>query len=187
MEVVVGGDHVRETFDPLPYTHWGLIANFRDHDACDEIGKYVVKRKKDAMPRDILFAMMSNYSRSATATHKVVLAKGPDDLKLMSVEQLGRIRATESVDILIEALGGTSVESTVKMSESNLARVHLIIRTDPADSPRIQVRGLERRLEEALDRQLCAPPGIDGPAVAASPSIVLGGAEEPDMEVVIVR
>ena len=50
----------------------------------------------------------------------------------------------------IEALGGTSVESTVKMSESNLARVHLIIRTDPADSPRIQVRGLERRLEEAV-------------------------------------
>ena len=53
-------------------------------------------------------------------------------------------------DILMEALGGTAVESTVKMSESNLARVHLIIRTDPEASPRIQIRGLERRLEDAV-------------------------------------
>ena len=38
--------------------------------------------------------------------------------------------------ILVDSLGGSSVESDVQMSESKLARAHLIVRTDPEKPPR---------------------------------------------------
>jgi glutamate dehydrogenase len=52
--------------------------------------------------------------------------------------------------ILVDSLGGSSVESDVQMSESKLARAHLIVRTDPEKPPRPNIRSLELQIEEAI-------------------------------------
>jgi glutamate dehydrogenase len=46
--------------------------------------------------------------------------------------------------ILMEAFSGTSVDSSVQIGDSPLARVHLIVRTAPGDRPRISIREIEQ-------------------------------------------
>jgi glutamate dehydrogenase len=53
-------------------------------------------------------------------------------------------------DILREGLRGISVESNIQMSESRLARVHIIIRSDPEDLPRVHLVALEKQIVEAV-------------------------------------
>ena len=48
--------------------------------------------------------------------------------------------------ILEEALGGTGTEFTVRLSESVLARLYLVIRVDPQRPPSYDIADLERRL-----------------------------------------
>jgi glutamate dehydrogenase len=52
--------------------------------------------------------------------------------------------------IVSEALGGIEVESQVQLSESLLARVYLLVRTDPADARKVDFGALEQRIEEAV-------------------------------------
>jgi len=52
--------------------------------------------------------------------------------------------------IVVDALGGIEVESQVQLSESQLARVYLLVRTDPADTRRADVARLEERIAEAV-------------------------------------
>ena len=53
-------------------------------------------------------------------------------------------------DILSAELNGTQVESEVQMSESKLARVHFIVRTDPENPPRVRLAALEKTISEAV-------------------------------------
>ena len=53
-------------------------------------------------------------------------------------------------EILLDAFRGVSIESAVEMSESNLARVHFIVRTPQGTVPRIQVAAVERRIADAV-------------------------------------
>jgi glutamate dehydrogenase len=48
-----------------------------------------------------------------------------------------------------EAFGGTAIESTVQLSESVLARVHLIVRTPP-DAGDVDIGAIERRIAAAV-------------------------------------
>jgi glutamate dehydrogenase len=48
-----------------------------------------------------------------------------------------------------EAFGGTGIESTVQLSESVLARVHLIVRTPP-DAPEVDTAAVERKFAAAV-------------------------------------
>ena len=52
--------------------------------------------------------------------------------------------------IVMEAVGGIEVESQVQLSESLLARVYLLVRTDPADARKADLASLESRIEEAV-------------------------------------
>lgn len=53
-------------------------------------------------------------------------------------------------DILREYLHGKSVESSVQLSESKLARVHIIVRTTPWQFPQFDQREIERQLVLAV-------------------------------------
>ena len=53
-------------------------------------------------------------------------------------------------DILGSALNGTQIESDVQMSESRLARVHIIVRTDPDNPPRVRLASLEKLIAQAV-------------------------------------
>jgi glutamate dehydrogenase len=53
-------------------------------------------------------------------------------------------------EILLDAFVGVGIESAVEMSESNLARVHFIVRTPQGTVPRIQVGAVERRIADAV-------------------------------------
>jgi glutamate dehydrogenase len=52
--------------------------------------------------------------------------------------------------LLTDALGGISVDSAVQISESALARVHIIVRTSEGARPRISVEKVEQRLAEIV-------------------------------------
>ena len=52
--------------------------------------------------------------------------------------------------IVMDALGGIEVESQVQLSESQLARVYLLVRTNPGDTRRADVARLEERIAEAV-------------------------------------
>jgi len=49
-------------------------------------------------------------------------------------------------DILKTALEGVSVESSVQISDSALARVHIVIHTAPGDRPRISMQKIEQQI-----------------------------------------
>jgi len=51
--------------------------------------------------------------------------------------------------ILLEALGGESVELIARVSESVLARLHVVVRTDPALAREYDVAAIEARLADA--------------------------------------
>ena len=53
-------------------------------------------------------------------------------------------------DILQETFDGTSVESTPLLSESVLARVYIIVRTEPGAQPRFNIRSIEKRITAAV-------------------------------------
>ncbi|MBT8136871.1 MAG: NAD-glutamate dehydrogenase [Gammaproteobacteria bacterium] len=53
-------------------------------------------------------------------------------------------------DLLQNGFGGVSVESSVFMSESNLARLHVIVRTPPDSKPAAEVRTIERRIADVV-------------------------------------
>ncbi len=53
-------------------------------------------------------------------------------------------------EILQDTFNGTSVESTPLLSESVLARVYLIVRTEPGARPRFNIRSIEKRITEAV-------------------------------------
>jgi len=52
--------------------------------------------------------------------------------------------------ILLHAFAGHAVDSSVQLSDSPLARVHIIVRTGRGERPRISIRGIEREIAEAV-------------------------------------
>lgn len=52
--------------------------------------------------------------------------------------------------LLIDAFGGVSVDSAVQISESALARVHIIVRTPEGERPRISINRIEQQLAELV-------------------------------------
>ncbi len=52
--------------------------------------------------------------------------------------------------ILLEELGGDSLEAQVQISESTLARLHLLVRTDPDREVTANIERIERRIAETL-------------------------------------
>ncbi len=52
--------------------------------------------------------------------------------------------------LLTEAFGGISVDSAVQISESALARVHIVVRTHEGERPRISVNKIEQGLAELI-------------------------------------
>jgi glutamate dehydrogenase len=60
-----------------------------------------------------------------------------------------RVRIQE---ILMRHLGGQSAEFTVQLSDAVLARMHLLVRTSPRESPRYDVRAIESDLAAATRR-----------------------------------
>jgi glutamate dehydrogenase len=53
-------------------------------------------------------------------------------------------------EILMEGLNGISVESEIHISESKLARVQIIVRSDPENLPRVRLAALETAITEAV-------------------------------------
>jgi glutamate dehydrogenase len=55
-------------------------------------------------------------------------------------------------EILKRHLAGISVEFTVQLSEAVLARIHLLVRTTPRDSPAYDIRVIESEIAQAIRR-----------------------------------
>ncbi len=53
-------------------------------------------------------------------------------------------------EILLKAFDGISIDSSVQITDSPLARVHIIVRTHTGDRPRISIRQIERQIADAV-------------------------------------
>ncbi|NNF50840.1 MAG: NAD-glutamate dehydrogenase [Gammaproteobacteria bacterium] len=53
-------------------------------------------------------------------------------------------------EILRDTFDGTAVDSTPQLSESVLARVYIIVRTEPGAQPRFNIRSIEKRITAAV-------------------------------------
>ncbi|MEM7431179.1 MAG: NAD-glutamate dehydrogenase [Pseudomonadota bacterium] len=53
-------------------------------------------------------------------------------------------------DILTQALDGTSIESSVQISDSALARVHIVVHTPTGDRPRISIQNIEAAIADVV-------------------------------------
>jgi glutamate dehydrogenase len=51
--------------------------------------------------------------------------------------------------IILEGFGGTHIETQVQISDSNHARLHIVVRTDPGDRRKVGLAGIERRIAQA--------------------------------------
>jgi glutamate dehydrogenase len=51
--------------------------------------------------------------------------------------------------IVLEGFGGSNAETQVQISDSNHARVHVVVRTDPADRRQVDLAGIEKRIAQA--------------------------------------
>jgi len=73
--------------------------------------------------------------------------------------------------VLMDAFAGTGVDSSVQISDSALARVHLVVHTQSGDRPRISIQSIEERIasvvvtwSDRLRDELAAECGlVDGP------------------------
>ncbi|HUD97525.1 MAG TPA: NAD-glutamate dehydrogenase domain-containing protein, partial [Woeseiaceae bacterium] len=52
--------------------------------------------------------------------------------------------------ILLEAFMGSAIDSSVQITDSPLARVHIIVRTSAGDRPRISIRDIEEQIANAV-------------------------------------
>ena len=52
--------------------------------------------------------------------------------------------------VLQDAFDGHAVDSSVQIFDSPLARVHIIVRTDPGERPRISIQDIEERIAEVV-------------------------------------
>ena len=53
-------------------------------------------------------------------------------------------------EILLEAFEGTTIDSSVQITDSPLARVHIIVRTSTGDRPHISIRRIEEEIADAV-------------------------------------
>ncbi len=74
----------------------------------------------------------------------------------------------EIQEILKDAFDGTAVDSSVQISDSALARVHIIVHTASGDRPRISIKAIEKMIAEVvitwsdrLREQLATEVGLD--------------------------
>jgi hypothetical protein len=87
--------------------YWQLISGataFKDAEGLQELGKFIVSKKKTIIAKDLLFGLQNNISPRVISVHKQVLAKGSFDQKLLTIDQLATIQRIEAGDLLIQIL-----------------------------------------------------------------------------------
>jgi len=118
----------------------------------------------DTYPRDELFqSSVNDLTRTTNGIlnlqerHKVRLFVRRDTFRrfFSCIVYVPREKYTTAVrrrieEILLEAFGGTSVDTSVEISDSPLARTHIVVRIPPGARPRISVRRTEQEIAEAV-------------------------------------
>lgn len=87
--------------------YWQLISGataFKDKEGLEELGSYIVSKKKTSLAKDLLFGLQNNVSPNVIVVHTKVLDKGSFDQKLLTVDQLATIQRPEAGDLLAQVL-----------------------------------------------------------------------------------
>lgn len=80
----------------------GAVASFTAEDAIDEIGDFVIRRKKD-IGKDILFEISNrNHSETLTPLFIKIFDKGSDELQYSILDHIPLVPSREIVPVLIE-------------------------------------------------------------------------------------
>jgi hypothetical protein len=114
-------------------TYWQLIggaAGFRDKAGLEYLGDWIVKASNDSgakkgLARDLTFGLQNNSSLYVPLAFAKILEKGAFDVQLVAADQLGQIRAVESIDALVKALlkeakGDANLKGRIEAALRNL-------------------------------------------------------------------
>ena len=133
------------------------------YDPAGHLGKSLL-HVLDNFPRDELFqssirdlVRTTNGILNLQERHKVKLFIRRDTFRrfFSCIVYIPREKYTTAVrrrveEILIDELGGTSVDSSVEISDSPLARVHIIVRIPAGDRRRVSIEQVEQIIAEAV-------------------------------------
>jgi hypothetical protein len=87
--------------------YWQLtkgVCTVTDEQALAELAEAIVRHRKDALGRDLLFALQTNRCRAVAIVHQAVLEKCGYDMQKMAIESLVNMEEEVSVEALIAAL-----------------------------------------------------------------------------------
>lgn len=132
-------------------------------DSSGHLGKALM-HVLDTFPRDELFqASVQDLSRTTTGIlnlqerNRVRLFVRRDTFRRFysCIVYVPREKYTTEVRrhierILLESFGGTAVDTSVEISDSALARTHIIVRIPPGDKRRVSVEAIEAEIAEAV-------------------------------------
>ncbi|HLD36423.1 MAG TPA: hypothetical protein VJC37_06845 [Planctomycetota bacterium] len=102
------------------------LSRLSNSDAISKLSAYILTNKTKDISRDLLGAMKNNRSPTILPLLKDVLGKGPEDMKIESLHQLGSIQTKESLEVLfafIATLDEKNDKDLVKETIGALKRV----------------------------------------------------------------
>lgn len=87
--------------------YWQLVkgvCTVTSQDAMTELAEAVTKHRRDALGRDLLFALQNNRCRNVAIVHQAVIERCSYDMQKMAIESLVNMEEDVAVDALIAAL-----------------------------------------------------------------------------------
>ena len=87
--------------------YWQLVkgvCTVTDEQAMTALAEAIVKNRKSALARDLLFALQNNRCRNVAIVHRAIIEKCGYDMQKMAIESLVNMEEEVSVEALIAAL-----------------------------------------------------------------------------------
>ena len=87
--------------------YWQLVkgaCTVTDRDAMTALAEAIVSHRKDALARDLLFALQNNRCRNVAIVHQAVIERCGYDMQKMAIESLVNMEDEVAVDALIASL-----------------------------------------------------------------------------------
>lgn len=87
--------------------YWRLVkgvCTVTDRGAMEELAEVIVKHRRAALGRDLLFALQNNRCSNVAIVHQAVLERCPYDMQKLSVESLVNMEEDAAIDALIAGL-----------------------------------------------------------------------------------
>ena len=125
---------------PPPETgiYWAILeglSRMSNSDAISKLASYIISNKSKDISRDLLGAMKNNRSPAILPLLKDVMEKGPEDMKVEALHQLGAIQTKESLEILFNFLGTLDEKNDKELVKETIGSLKRVSGIDKGNYP----------------------------------------------------